>query len=191
MQQFATGGILLASALKLSAEHHTIPGAPLIVESELGSLTGRYTPIEDFYIRNHFPIADPAAGSLVVEGEVEKPSKFTLGSFAAIAPRELGAVLECASAHNHSDQRRPLARLTPCGDSYPRASATCCALRSPHRRQRFFSQRPDGEGVQGWTMSAILNPTNGTHAARISMPITPITFGTAPVALCCSRRKTC
>ncbi len=73
-----------------------ISAEPLIVESELGSFTGRYTPIEDFYVRNHFPIPDTGAGWLVVEGEVEKPRKFTLDSFAAMAPRELGAVLECA-----------------------------------------------------------------------------------------------
>lgn len=73
-----------------------ISAEPLIVESGLGSLTGRYTSIEDFYIRNHFPIPDTATGSLVVEGEVGKPGKFTMNSFAAIARRELGAVLECA-----------------------------------------------------------------------------------------------
>ncbi len=73
-----------------------ISAEPLIVESELGSLTGHYTPVEDFYIRNHFAVPDAAAGSLVVEGEVEKPGKFTLDRFAAITQRELGAVLECA-----------------------------------------------------------------------------------------------
>lgn len=127
----ATGGILVASALELAAEHHVISAEPLIVESELGSLTGRYTPVEDFYIRNHFSVPNAAASSLVVEGAVEKPGKFTLDSFAAIAPQELGAVLECAGG-----PLRP-STLTSAGVWRGWSLAEILALTSPRPAARY------------------------------------------------------
>lgn len=96
---FATGAVLLASAQKLRAGHHVVSAEPLIVESELWPLVGRYTRLEDFYIRNHFHTPQPSvAGSLAIEGEVEKPGQFTPDSFRGIASREVGAVLECAGS---------------------------------------------------------------------------------------------
>src|SRR5438309_3126840 len=96
---FATGAVLLASAQKLRAGHHVVSAEPLIVESELWPLVGRYTRLEDFYIRNHFHTPQPSvAGSLAIEGEVEQPGQFTPDSFRGIASREVGAVLECAGS---------------------------------------------------------------------------------------------
>lgn len=93
----ATGAMLLAPARNLRAEHHVVSANPLIVESDLWSLAGRYTRLEDFYVRNHFEIPQPVAtGSLTIEGKVEKPGSFTMENFQAIHARELGAVLECA-----------------------------------------------------------------------------------------------
>ena len=95
----AAGGALLAPARWLHAEHHMVSADPLIVESDLWPLRGRYTRLEDFYVRNHFQIPEPVpAGSLTIEGEVEKPGRFTLESFSGIAAREVGAVLECAGS---------------------------------------------------------------------------------------------
>ena len=93
----ATGAMLLAPARSLRAEHHVISANPLIVESDLWPLAGRYTRLEDFYVRNHFQVPETtAATSLTLEGQVEKPGAFTLENFEAIPARELGAVLECA-----------------------------------------------------------------------------------------------
>ena len=66
---FATGGALLASAQNLRAGHHVVSAEPLIVESDLWPLAGRYTRLEDFYIRNHFPPSS-ATSALAIEGEV-------------------------------------------------------------------------------------------------------------------------
>ncbi len=54
---------------------------PRIIESGLGSLTGRYMPVEDSYIRNHFQLPDTSAHSLAIEGGVRNPQQFTLESF--------------------------------------------------------------------------------------------------------------
>ena len=94
---FATGAVLLASAQNLRAGHHVVSAEPLIVESDLWPLAGRYTRLEDFYIRNHFQTPESiATGSLAIEGEVDRPGQFTPDSFQRIPSRELGAVLECA-----------------------------------------------------------------------------------------------
>jgi DMSO/TMAO reductase YedYZ molybdopterin-dependent catalytic subunit len=93
----ATG--LLAPTLKLWVEHHTVSAAPLIVESDLWPLNGRYTRLEDFYVRNHFQVPELiTTGSLAIEGEVDKPGRFTFDHFSGIAAREIGAVLECAGS---------------------------------------------------------------------------------------------
>jgi DMSO/TMAO reductase YedYZ molybdopterin-dependent catalytic subunit len=93
----ATGTILLASAHKLSAGHHVVSAEPLIVESELSALDGRYTRLEDFYIRNHFQAPQATAvGSVAIEGAVERPGAFRPHNFAKIPPCEVEAVLECA-----------------------------------------------------------------------------------------------
>ena len=88
-------GLLVPQVLK--AEHHVISVDPLEVEFDLGSLQGRYTSVEDFYIRNHF--AAPAgleAATLKIEGEVEKPQEFAPADLAMLRERRVGAVLECA-----------------------------------------------------------------------------------------------
>jgi DMSO/TMAO reductase YedYZ molybdopterin-dependent catalytic subunit len=94
---FAIGAMLLAPARNLRAEHHVVSVNPLIVESDLWPPAGRYTRLEDFYVRNHFQTPEPVAtGLLTIEGKVDKPGSFTLENFQAIRARELGAVLECA-----------------------------------------------------------------------------------------------
>jgi hypothetical protein len=55
-----TGAALLAPARILWAEHHVVSANPLVVESDLAPLEGRYTRLEDFYVRNHFAIPAPA-----------------------------------------------------------------------------------------------------------------------------------
>jgi DMSO/TMAO reductase YedYZ molybdopterin-dependent catalytic subunit len=93
----AAGAMLLAPAGNLRAEHHVVSANPLIVESDLWPLAGRYTRLEDFYVRNHFEIpASVATASLTIAGKVEKPGSFSPENFQAIGEREIGAVLECA-----------------------------------------------------------------------------------------------
>jgi len=92
---------LLSSALLLprvlEAEHHVISVDPLEVEFDLSSLQGRYTSVEDFYIRNHFAAPSSARSStLKIDGEVKRPCELTSADLAALREREFGAVLECA-----------------------------------------------------------------------------------------------
>jgi DMSO/TMAO reductase YedYZ molybdopterin-dependent catalytic subunit len=91
------GPALVLPAKKLRAEHHVVSVNPLEAVFDLASLDGRYTTLEDFYIRNHHA-TPPKSGDLVlkVEGELAKPQQFTLADFADLKKVRLGAVLECA-----------------------------------------------------------------------------------------------
>ncbi len=93
---------LSAAALGLStrnlwADNHFVSADPLIVEFDLASLQGRYTRVEDFYIRNHYE-APEARGTLSIEvgGEVEMPVRLGLNELGHLPERQVGAVLECA-----------------------------------------------------------------------------------------------
>lgn len=88
---------LLVSPKRVRAEHHVVSADPLIVDSDLRSLPSRYTPAEDFYIRNHHDTPqDSGRLCLQIEGEVERPQKLAPDHLAHLGQRELGAVLECA-----------------------------------------------------------------------------------------------
>jgi len=81
----------------LNADHHVISADPLEVEFDLASLRGQYTPVEDFYVRNHFAVpARVDAATLKIEGEVENPRRFATADLAVLRERKFGALLECA-----------------------------------------------------------------------------------------------
>jgi DMSO/TMAO reductase YedYZ molybdopterin-dependent catalytic subunit len=70
---------------------------PLVVDFDLNSLNGRYTLVEDFYVRNHNSIPPRTdAPRLGIGGEVEKPVELTRDELERLPKCELGAVLECA-----------------------------------------------------------------------------------------------
>jgi len=90
-----SSGLLLPRALE--AEHHVISVDPLEVEFDLSSLQGRYTSVEDFYIRNHFAAPSTVeSATLRIEGAAKKPCELTPADLAPLREREFGAVLECA-----------------------------------------------------------------------------------------------
>jgi DMSO/TMAO reductase YedYZ molybdopterin-dependent catalytic subunit len=93
----SAAGALLVSARKLRADHHVVSADPLVVVFDLASLQGRYTRVEDFYIRNHFQApANAAPASLRLEGEVAKPQQVSRDQLRGLPVQEIGAVLECA-----------------------------------------------------------------------------------------------
>ena len=93
----STAAALLASAARLRADHHVVSADPLVVAFDLASLQDRYTPVEDFYVRNHFESPEPPASPvLTIEGEVERPQQLQLRDLDLLAETKLGAVLECA-----------------------------------------------------------------------------------------------
>src|SRR6202158_154597 len=88
---------LPVSVRGLLADHHVISADPLTVDFDICSLRGRYTPVEDFYVRNHGEVpSNIAAAFLRIEGEVERPQEITPNQLASLEKRKLGAVLECA-----------------------------------------------------------------------------------------------
>jgi len=91
------GGAQLVSIGRARADHKVISADPLEVVSILNSRVERYTPIADFYVRNHYrsPSA-PAENFLTIEGEVEKPRRLALADLSRVEKRGFGAVLECA-----------------------------------------------------------------------------------------------
>ena len=90
-------GAVGAFAWKLWADHHVVSADPLIVESDLRSLEGPYTRVEDFYIRNHYTAPEIAGPfSLRIEGEVKEPQHLTLADLHRLTEHKIGAVLECA-----------------------------------------------------------------------------------------------
>ena len=87
-------GALLLPARVLRAEHHVVSVNPLEVVFDLSSLEGRYTEVEDFYVRNHHETPSISGDPfLVVEGEVAKPQRLSLAELTHLRKRLLGAVL--------------------------------------------------------------------------------------------------
>jgi len=95
----AAGGanLFLPAGSRLLADSILVSSNPLVVECNLQSLVSRYTPLEDFYVRNHFAIPPSAgAAALSLEGEVEKPAKLLPGDLSGLKPKQTGSVLECS-----------------------------------------------------------------------------------------------
>ena len=86
-----------ASPTRLRGDHHLLSLNPLMVDFDLSTLQGRYTKVDDFYIRNHFEVpAISQSCSLRIEGEVEKPLNLRMDDSLGIGKKRVGAVLECA-----------------------------------------------------------------------------------------------
>jgi len=82
------------SATRLRADHHILSLNPLIVDFDLATAQGRYTAVDDFYIRNHFEIPTvPQTYSLRIEGEVEKSQNLHIEDLRRFAKKQVGAVL--------------------------------------------------------------------------------------------------
>jgi DMSO/TMAO reductase YedYZ molybdopterin-dependent catalytic subunit len=91
------GSGLLVTAKNFLADSILVTENPRISEFDLQSLEGRYTSVNDFFVRNHFGIP-PASTlqSLTIGGEVEKPLIISPPSLGSLKDRKLSAVLECA-----------------------------------------------------------------------------------------------
>jgi DMSO/TMAO reductase YedYZ molybdopterin-dependent catalytic subunit len=85
-----------ASASISRADHHVVSADPFEVEVDLSSTSSRYTPLDDFYIRDHFRVPPEAAAHIEIAGEVERQLTLDNRTLAALKRVELGAVLECA-----------------------------------------------------------------------------------------------
>lgn len=90
------GGALIASR-RLRADSAVVSQNPLIMQYNLESLQGEYTPVEEFYVRSHNPVPHNLGNlALHIEGEVEKPQTLTISDLSRLPARPLAAVLECA-----------------------------------------------------------------------------------------------
>ena len=72
--------------------------SPLNLEYPFSSLSDWLTPVDHFYVRNHFPSPgiDAAAWKLRVGGAVAKPLELSLGELKSLPSVTLPAVIECA-----------------------------------------------------------------------------------------------
>jgi DMSO/TMAO reductase YedYZ molybdopterin-dependent catalytic subunit len=86
----------LASSNILRADHHVTSAEPFEVEFDLASAASRYTPVSDFYIRDHFSVPAISQPSIEISGAVEQPMRLQASDLESLAGIELGAVLECA-----------------------------------------------------------------------------------------------
>ncbi len=86
-----------ASVRPLRADHHVISLNPLIVDFDLSTQQGRYTTVDEFYVRNHFALPQfPQPPTLTIEGEVAKPLRLGMDDLGRLERKQAGAVLECA-----------------------------------------------------------------------------------------------
>jgi DMSO/TMAO reductase YedYZ molybdopterin-dependent catalytic subunit len=93
----ALGAAMLVSPVILRADHQLISFDPLLVEFDLASLAGRYTPVLDFYIRNHYDTPAVSSNrSLRIEGEVETTRNLNHQDLAPLPRHQQAAILECA-----------------------------------------------------------------------------------------------
>lgn len=71
---------------------------PLNYESVRSTFTTRVTPVERFYLRNHFdaPVVDVAAWRLRVRGLCEQPLELSLAELERMPQTTIEAVLQCA-----------------------------------------------------------------------------------------------
>jgi DMSO/TMAO reductase YedYZ molybdopterin-dependent catalytic subunit len=85
-----------------SGQLYELTARPANYESTRDTFTTRITPLDRFYLRNHFdiPVGDPATWpttwKLEVEGVVAKPRTFTLADLHAMKQTTVEAVLQCA-----------------------------------------------------------------------------------------------
>lgn len=71
---------------------------PLNLEMPFGSLDGFITPVDRFYVRNHFsiPQIDEKTWRLRIEGEVETPLELTYDEVRGMESRSVAMTMECA-----------------------------------------------------------------------------------------------
>ena len=90
-------GGALASSSALFGDYSVVSDNPLIAEYGLESIQDRYTPIAEFYVRNHFAVPElPPQPQLRIAGDVERMQTLTQRDLARLPQRKLGAVLECS-----------------------------------------------------------------------------------------------
>lgn len=71
---------------------------PLNLEMPFGLLDGFNTPVDRFFVRNHFPIPqiDLSTWRLRIEGEVETPLELTYEEITGMESRTIAVTMECA-----------------------------------------------------------------------------------------------
>lgn len=89
-----------------SAEQVILNREPLVAGVPLKSLDGGATPVEQFFVRNHFqmPTMDGAGWNLTVDGEVENALSLSYDDLTQMPSKELLVLLECAGNSRASVQ---------------------------------------------------------------------------------------
>jgi DMSO/TMAO reductase YedYZ molybdopterin-dependent catalytic subunit len=85
-------------AAELSDSLEVISREPACAETPLGELDAPLTPVDRFFVRNHFPtpLLDPSRWRLSVSGAVERPMELSLRELRELPSRRVIATMECA-----------------------------------------------------------------------------------------------
>ena len=125
----STAGALLAGAGGLRADHHVLSADPLVVASDVISLQGRYTTVQDFYVRNHFSAPQP--GSAVLSLTADRAASWQAASLDAGGSRFDWARWTVTLALNNTGVVELMSRATDsAGNSQP-------VEREPERVDRY------------------------------------------------------
>jgi DMSO/TMAO reductase YedYZ molybdopterin-dependent catalytic subunit len=93
-------GLALPATRALAAAHPMIERSarPINEEALASTFTERITPIDSFFVRNHFdmPFVEASSYTLSLEGLVDAPVKLTLADLAKLPQVSVEAVLQCA-----------------------------------------------------------------------------------------------
>ena len=93
----ALAGGAVIGARRLLADFAIASQDPLVTQYNLESLQGPYTPVDEFYVRNHNSMLKNSGNiALRIEGEVEVPQTLGIADLERLPPRRMAAVMECA-----------------------------------------------------------------------------------------------
>lgn len=89
-----------------SAERIVLNREPLVAGVPLGSMDVGATPVEQFFVRNHFqmPVIDGAEWKLAIDGEIKNSLSLSYEDLMQMPSEELQVLLECAGNSRASVQ---------------------------------------------------------------------------------------
>lgn len=86
------------SNAQVPADLTTVVEEPWCAEVDLPNLDSPITPTSRFFVRSHFPVpsTDPRGWTVTLDGQVDRPTAFSLEQLRALPSVELVVTMECA-----------------------------------------------------------------------------------------------
>lgn len=150
------------------AKLRPVQDEPFNAETPLSALVEATTPVDEFYVRNHFPVPelDPDDWMLVLSGAVGDPQVLRLEDLRALEQHEAHVTLECAG------NGRTLMQPFPGGTPWEWGAAGHAVFRGVRLRDVLEMARPDADAVEVLAIGADEGEIDGVNVpfAR-SLPI--------------------